>query len=198
MLFQNLSPAPPIPAGRVAWYVTGRFYATAAGSTQDLGYFLHVEGIAADLFAGPISEANALLTFRSTPFTAQTLTNGDLALSLDPAGDFSVYLNQPGTGKSNPSFDDPDSFSQGQRVATFRRTGVVLGTTLTGPKVAANTFSAVPVESVLFEIGGTVYDFAKHLPDGITQWGTASTTLLPPVGLFTTVVPFVGSAIKVG
>src|SRR4051794_15706861 len=64
MLFANLSPTPSIPTGRVAWYVTGRFYATAEGSTQDLGYFLHVEGIAADLFTGPISEANAILTFR--------------------------------------------------------------------------------------------------------------------------------------
>jgi len=197
MLFNNLSPALSVPPGRVAWYVTGRFYATAGGSTQDLGYFLHVEGIVADLFTGPIGEANAILTFRSTPFTAQTLTNGDLALSLDTVGDFSVYLNRDPAGQ-RPSFDDPDSFSQGEKVATFRRTGIVLGTTLSGPKIAANTFSAVPVESIPFELGGTVYDFAKHLPHGITQWGTASTTLLPPVGLFTTVLPFVGSAIKVG
>ena len=197
MLFSNLSPTLPVPAGRVAWYVTGRFYATEEGSTQDLGYFLHVEGITTDLFTGPIGEANAILTFRSAPFTAQPLTNGDLALSLDTVGNFSVYLNRDPAGQ-RPSFADPDSFSQGERVATFRRTGIVLGTTLSGPKIAANTFSAVPVESVPFELGGTAYDFAKHLPDGITQWGTASTTLLPPVGLFTTVLPFVGSAIKVG
>jgi hypothetical protein len=48
------------------------------------------------------------------------------------------------------------------------------------------------------ELGGKLYDFAKLLPHGITQWGTASTNLLPPVGEFTTVVPFVGSAIKAG
>jgi hypothetical protein len=74
----------------------------------------------------------------------------------------------------------------------------VLGTTLTGPKIATNTFSAVVVESVPFELGGEVFDFAQHLPNGITQWGTASTNLLPPVGDFTMVVPFVGPAIKVG
>lgn len=198
MLFPDLSPALSVPVARVAWYVTGRFYATAEGSIQDLGYFIHVEGIPADLFAGAAGEANALLTFRSSPFTAQGLKNGDLSLALDAVGDFSIYLNRYSVGQPRPNFDDPDSFSQGERVATFRRTGVVVGTTLTGAQIATNTFSAVPVESIPFELGGRVYDFATHLPHGITQWGTASTSSLPPVGRFTTVVAFVGSAIKAG
>lgn len=35
----------PVRAASVAWYVTGRFYLASDGTTQDLGYFLHLQGI---------------------------------------------------------------------------------------------------------------------------------------------------------
>ena len=113
-----------IPA-RVAWYVTGRFYEDEKGLLQDVGYFLHLGGVAGSLFdsaMGAMGESTARLTFRSEPFAAQTVTNGDISIGLDAVGNFSVYLNPGGA-----SFDSPESFSQGQRVAVFRRTSVVMG-----------------------------------------------------------------------
>jgi hypothetical protein len=50
----------PITPGRVAWYVTGRFYLDQQGNLQDLGYFLHLEGVQGSLFnQGSTGEATA-------------------------------------------------------------------------------------------------------------------------------------------
>ena len=182
----------PIPAARVAWYVTGRFYETAEGSIQDLGYFLHLEGIQAPLFLeGQASEATALLTFRSDPFAARTVVNGDLSVGLDTVGGFDVYLNR----QAGASFEDPDSFSRGERIARFRRTSVVMGVTLTEPAFSTNVFSADLVASAPFELGGERYNLRDLLPGGVTQWGTASATLQPVFAPFTKIVAFVGSAV---
>src|SRR6476661_5151878 len=163
----------PITPGRVAWYVTGRFYLDEQGRLQDLGYFLHLEGVRGALFnPGAIGEATARLTFRSAPFDAQTVTNGNLSIGLDVEGDFSVYLNPAGGG----DFQDPDSFSRGTRVAVFRRSSVVMGATLASPipggfAIAMNVFSAEIVESAPFVLDGVAYDLRQLLPHGITQWG---------------------------
>ncbi|MDB4952125.1 MAG: hypothetical protein JWM27_4774 [Gemmatimonadetes bacterium] len=188
--------------GSVAWYVTGRFYATASGATQDLGYFLYLQGIDGSLFAGDPGEAAAYFTFRSTPFTATLVPNGAISIGLDPVGEFSVYLNAQPAG----DFGKPDSFSGGTLVATFRRVGVVMGVTVKGPPVddvptrlfASNVFTSQLVSSAPFEFGGATYDFADLFPSGITQWGTAAEVPLPPVGEFATVLPFAGSAVIVG
>ena len=45
----------PITPGRVAWYVTGRFYLDEQGRLQDLGYFLHLEGVRGALFNDGLS-----------------------------------------------------------------------------------------------------------------------------------------------
>lgn len=103
----------PITLGRVVWYVTGRFYLDEHGKLQDLGYFLHLEGVRAALFNGAIGEAGARLTFRSAPFESQPVTNGNISIGLDLKGDFSVYLNPAGGG----DFENPDSFSRGTRIA---------------------------------------------------------------------------------
>ena len=64
-----------ITPGRVAWYVTGRFYLDEQGKLQDLGYFLHLEGVQGALFnQGATGEATARLTFRSEPFEAQSVS----------------------------------------------------------------------------------------------------------------------------
>src|SRR5438270_4929237 len=164
----------PITPGRVVWYVTGRFYEDQQGRLQDVGYFLYLEGLQEALFEGPIGEGSARLTFRSAPFQAKTVTNGNLSLGLDAVGDFSVYLKDSG----GASFDDPESFSRGLCVATFRRTSVVVGETISSPAlgglaISTNVFSADLVASVPFELDGIRHDFREMLPYGLTQWGTA-------------------------
>lgn len=190
----------PIPTARVAWYVTGRFYEDEHGLLQDLGYFLYFAGAQKELFKeDSISEATALLTFRSEPFQAQSLTNGNLSIGLDAVGSFSIYHNPAGGG----SFENPDSFSQGRRVAVFRRSGVVMGETLSSPvlgglALSMNVFSADLVESAPFEIQGVRYDFRELLPNGLTQWGTASANPLAVFPPYQRIVAFTGSAIAAG
>jgi hypothetical protein len=192
----------PLRAASVAWYVTGRFYSAPDKTTQDLGYFLHLQGITGELFDGPPSEDKAFFTFRSAPFKARPVTNGDLSLGLDSVGEFTLYLKRhPGA-----SFDKPDSFSDGEPIATFRRVSVVLGTTFNTPKkegsgglLSLNVFTASLISSREFEFRGVRYDLGRLLPHGITQWGDASPTpLLPVPPGFDQAFAFVGSAIALG
>lgn len=166
-----------IHQGEVVWYVTGRFYVADDKSIRDAGIFLHLQGV------------RAPLTFLSEPFRAHDFENGALKIGIDTAGAFSVYLNDDFT------YDDPSSFARGERVATFERVSMVVGTQV-GTAVTLNTFSAKLVSSREFEVGGERYDFARLLQHGITQWGTASPEPITPVPKgYTTVVAFVGSAV---
>lgn len=185
--------------GEVAWYVTGRFYAAADGTLRDAGYFLHLQGIHDPLFTGKPGEGTAHLTFLAEPFTAAPVQNGDLSLGLDARGDFTVYLNPSPAA----TFDDPASFAAGEAVARFRRVAVVTGTTLGAggadtPLLALNVFSARLVESRPFRLGGRTYDLGRLMPHGVTQWGTAATTPAATLAGYTSVIPFVGSAIAIG
>ncbi len=189
----------PVRAASIAWYVTGRFYTAPDQTTQDLGYFLHLQGLEGALFEGTPSEKTALFTFRSTPFTAQPVTNGDLSLGLDATGEFTLYLKR----RPGASFDEPSSFSDGEPIARFRRVSVVMGATFTAPGstqglLSLNVFTASLVWSQEFEFRGARYDLRRLLPHGITQWGDASPTLLPAPRGFEKVCAFVGSAIALG
>ena len=185
--------------GEVAWYVTGRFYAAEDGSLFDAGYFLRLAGIDGRLFAGGHGEGTARLTFLADPFTAKPVSNGDLALKTDAVGDFAVYLNR----EAGATFDDPASFGAGEEVARFRRVGVVTGTTVgrgpaDRPLFGLVVFSARLVASRPFELDGRTYDLARLVPDGITQWGTSATTAAETLAGYTSVLPFVGSAVAIG
>ncbi len=187
----------------MAWYVTGRFYATATATVAvaDYGYFLHLAGIAASLFSGPVAETSAHFTFAAKPFVAASVSNGALSLALDPVSDFSVFLQR--TPAAN--FDDPASFSHGERIATYRRVSMVVGTTVdtgTTPSqglISSNVFSARLIDSVPFEFGGVGHDPRHILGAGITQFGTAVTTAIdPPPAGYSAAVPITGSAVKLG
>ena len=113
---------------------------------------------------------------------------------------FSVYLSPGGA-----TFDNPDSFSQGQRIAVFRRTSVVMGETLSstvpgGLAIGANVFSAELVESAPFGLPDStgLHDLRDLLPNGVTQWGIASENPLPTFDPYQRIVTFTGSAIAAG
>ncbi len=189
----------PILPGEVAWYVTGRFYRADDGTLRDAGYFLHLQGIDAELFSGDAGEGTAYLTFLADPFTATPLSSGDLALGMDAVGDFAVYLNR----QPQATFDAPASFGAGEEVARFRRVSVVTGATVGAGKMdrplfGLNVFSARLVSSRPFELGGRRYDLRRLMPNGITQWGTSAATPAAELPGFTSVLPFVGSAIAIG
>jgi hypothetical protein len=184
----------PLLPGRVAWYATGRFYVTEDRAVLDAGYFLHLDPLAdSNLFAGDPGEATAHFTFLATPFQVTNMKNGDLTLGVDPVGDFSIYFAE----EPCATFDDPQSFGQGEPIARFRRVSVVVGVTVES-SVTTNVFSAALIESRPFTFRGRTYDLGEALPHGITQWGIASTEVITPPPQFLTVLPFVGSAIAVG
>lgn len=189
--------------GELAWYATGRFYRSTDGSLADYGYFLHLPFRGAPLFsAPPRSEATAHFTFAAEPFAAKTVDNGALQLSLDPVGAFSLYLQR----RPAASFDDPASFARGERIATFRRTSLAVGTTVAGPAGAApvpllgtNLFSARLIVSIPFEYDGARLDLAEAIGAGITQSGTsAAVPVTPPPPGYDLVLPFTGSAVALG
>jgi hypothetical protein len=195
-----------LPA-ELAWYVTGRFYKACDGSLADYGYFLHLPFLDVPLFAKSLSggkrgETTAHFTFAAKPFTSQPVENGGLSLGIDPVGEFSLYLQRSPAG----NFDDPASFAKGERIATFRRASLVVGTTVsasvgtsTAPLIGTNVFSAHLIESTPFEFGNGPRDIAQHLGRGITQFGTsAETPILPPPEGYDLVLPFTGSAIAIG
>ncbi|WNG50090.1 hypothetical protein F0U60_42680 [Archangium minus] len=179
------------PIAGVAWYAIGRIYESNDGKVQDLGYFAHLGGIE-PLFDGSPGEATAFFTFRSTPFTVQTLQNGDLSVSLDATGTFTLYLQHEPRG----DFSRPETFSQGEPIATFERLYTAVSTSV-GP-LASNLFSAALRSSVDFTHRGRTWNLARLIPEGISQLGTASTTELPPPPGYKRVLPFVGSALALG
>ena len=185
----------PPSTAQLAWYVTGRFYADAKnGTLQDVGYFLHLQGIDGELFCAAPGEASAHFTFAAVPFLSRGITNADISLSLDPVGDFSVFFNpQPGMA----DFSDPKTFAAGEEIAVFRRTGMVVGATVGG--ISSNVFSASLIAARPFTFKGKRHDLAQLLPHGITQWGAASTEpVTPPPNGYQKVVAFVGSALAAG
>ncbi|TWB40430.1 hypothetical protein [Nitrospirillum pindoramense] len=192
---------PTLLPAELAWYVTGRFYKAADGTLADYGYFLHLPFPGVPLFAAPsgaISETAAHFTFAAQPFRAGAATNGALSLGLDPVGGFAVFLQrQPAA-----TFDDPATFAQGECIATFRRTSLVVGTTVSAgdsPLLATNVFSARLTGSQPFDFAGGRHDLAEHIGAGITQFGTAAATpVTPPPAGYTLAVPFTGSAIALG
>jgi hypothetical protein len=186
----------------LAWYATGRFYRANDGSLADYGYFLHLPFADAPLFDGKPAETTAYFTFAATPFKANGIDNGALSLGLDPVGEFSLYLQR----RPGATFADPASFAQGECIATFRRTSLVVGTTVdaslaqtSGAIIGTNMFSARLIASRAFEFAGKHYDLAEAVGAGITQFGTAATTPIspPPTG-YDLVLSFTGSAIALG
>ena len=190
----------PLLSAELAWYVTGRFYvAETSNAIADYGYFLHLGGIAAPLFAAAPAESSAHFTFAAEPFEAAKLSNGGLQLGLDPVGSFSVFLQRRPAG----DFDDPASFARGECIGRFRRTSLVVGTTLNDAAgqalITSNVFSARLTASTPFEFGGRHYDLGEMLGAGVTQFGTAAGQAIEPAPAgYTLVLPFTGSALALG
>jgi len=127
------------------------FLDPSTGKVQFMGYFADLSGMRQSLCNGAPGEATAVLTFRSNVFTASPLpSNGDVALTFVTVAKLNVYLN------ANPGGDweNPDSFSSGQLVAAFERSGPTM-LAQTGPTFA-HLLSFKLTYSRDFSVGGKV------------------------------------------
>lgn len=181
------------PIAGVVWYAVGRFYEANDDSIEDLGYFAHLGGVEGPLFSGPPGEATAFFTFRADRFRARTtLQNGDLLISLDTTGGFTLYFNPHPCG----DFSKPETFSRGQPIARFERVYTTAETTV--GSLVVNLFTAALRSSEDFTFRGKTWNLRHFFPEGITQLGTASARELPPLPGYKKILPFLGSAMALG
>lgn len=191
----------PLPPASLAWYAVGRFWTVPNHDELafDAGYFLHL-GPIRSLFtpAGARAPGSAHFTFCAAPFAVQTVEATPLKVSVDTAGDFSLYYQREPRG----DFGDPASFAAGTRIARFRRPFAVIGEAIaldqdgaSARSVLLNQFSAELIDAQAFEHDGRTWDLGELLPNGVTQWGVGLT--LPATGTGPSAT-FAGSAIAIG
>lgn len=102
------------PAARV----TGRVVIGADLTAELIGYYTHIEGFQAPLFAGEPTEKAAYFAFRTERSPVQATKDGD-AVKLTPRAPesiLSVYYHP----LPDRDFAKPESFTEAQLVATFR------------------------------------------------------------------------------
>jgi hypothetical protein len=88
----------------------------------------------------------------------------DVEASLFPPGiTWGVYFDETPDG----NWADPDSFSDGKRVATFKESAL-LSTTITSTGTGFNVFSSRLIWSKSFRFNGQKVDFKKLVPNGVT------------------------------
>jgi len=154
---------PRSPAGSIFWHFVGRISVNVVDGTADIyGYFTTILGIPGSLFDGPPSETTALFTFRAQGSTQPLPNNGDVGIALIEPGDICVYFS----AVPNHNWADPDSFSNGQLVATFARAKAAQ--VQVGP-VIEEAHTATLVSSRDFNVNQVTLDFASLAPHGVTD-----------------------------
>ena len=193
-LANTVEAQPTGAGGLVAHYVARIYINPATGQAQCVGYFTNIAGITAPLFSGKPGEETAYFTFRSDVFQLSPLpANGDQILQPDlfSAGSYAIYFNRQPSG----SWSNPDTFSSGQPIATFKRPESFVS-------LLPQTFHSVIREELVstqaFRFNGHNYDFRAIAPGGLTLMDVGSTTALDEIPGFSLVLPYAGSAIAVG
>jgi hypothetical protein len=161
---QTTAPAAPFPSSNaeIAWFWTGRVGINPTnGNVTAYGYLSILNGVPGLLFGGTPAETNAFFSFRISVFQA---------FYLPPDLDQLPFLTTPATidiyydPKPNRNWNDPNTFSTGQKVATYARPGFQ-GTQAYVTQYQA--YSAKLVSSTPFTVNGTAVDFSKSAP-GVT------------------------------
>ena len=171
---QSTNAAPHrIPVGGIVDNYVGRVYINpATGIGEVAGYLTSIAGIE-NPFKGAPSEAMAYFTYRSDPLTFTALPSDvDTTITLLNAGNWHIYFNPNPAG----NWADPGSFSQGQLVADLNHNALQIVNS--GPAHAA-VFSGELLASYDFVYAGRKVNFADYFPDGITNFSSATNTLVP-------------------
>ena len=158
--------SPPYPAptnnSEIAWFWTGRTgYNPANGQFLQFGYMTILNGSNSGIFNGTPGEGTAYFTFRYSVFQA---------IALPGVIDQNFFLTYPSTVNiyynANPSgnWNNPDSFSSGQLVATYTRPESQIEQIYVSQ---FHEFSASLVSSTPFTFQGQTIDFGQIAP-GVT------------------------------
>jgi hypothetical protein len=182
-----------IEPGRVAWYVTGRFYTDSQGRSFDVGYFPKIKNIQGAFFNSDThDEGSAWFTFHAEKFEGTDIINGDVSMGIYPIGKWHMYLADNPAG----NFDNPSSFQLGAKIATFEREGITSGMAIGATSVSVLTFKLL--KSVEFSFQGKNYNIKDIFPFGVTQIGYGSSSLQPGLPSYNTIKCFAATATTVG
>jgi hypothetical protein len=121
--------APALATGAIAAHVAGRMILNIDGTLDVIQYFLWVDGLGADVFAGAPSERTAHFTLRADRLRPIMIQNGDVThISFQPAGSEGLYRVFYDPSPVNRDFSRPETFSSGTQIAAFksRRTQATL------------------------------------------------------------------------
>jgi hypothetical protein len=163
------------PAGRMAFQYVGINIVTSvtgpgAGQAFTVGYYTYIAGIPQPLFsnAGRAGEANAYFTFRSEPYSFSTFANENILVrTVSPGFLIKLYYNQT----PDQNFDDPDTFSDGQLIATFK----VVTSQATRVENEANQQASLKLVSAQpFWFQGRRYTIRTIVHDGVTLFSAGS------------------------
>jgi hypothetical protein len=176
-----------IPVGPVAMHQLGRALFAADGTAEVIGYLAFIKGISGSLFSGSPSEATAFFTYRSNRFSPQVVSNGDISVFLISGETISVYFNSSPHGDWN----NPDTFSSGQLVATLTRREPLL---VINVGTMFNAFSSSELtNSHEFVFNGQTVNFKGLVPNGLTWLETATSTFLAGPPGFAAAQPLAGT-----
>lgn len=155
---------------------------TPAGEAFTVGYYTYIAGIPR-LFSGPatMSTANAYaatayFTFRSESYGFSTLENENTYVRpVTPGFLIKIYYNQT----PDQSFDDPDTFSDGQLIATFK---VLTSQAIRveDGKAASQQGSLELVSSRPFRFRGKTYMIRSIVHKGVSQVSSGAAVPLDP------------------
>jgi hypothetical protein len=188
-------PSGSVAIGAVAAHLVGEIVIDGTGTGQWIGYLPYLAGVNGTFFSGAPGEATAYFTFRSTSFQEQVISNGNLTEIFPNAVggplEIHVYIN----GNPNGNFQSPDSFSDGQLIATLQPERA-MGTDTGSLTFAAGTYNVVSGSDFTFQ--GQTYNIRE-----LTRSMTIALTFGTPVpgesaGSTTLVSSFGGYALAVG
>jgi hypothetical protein len=193
---RSLQPAAttPAPIGVVGAQIIGRIVLNADGTAETIGYYPFLLGLPSPLFSGTPGESTAYFTLHSTAFTAQTIPNATImhAFATPPAGSanlVNVYFNSA----PNQNFSNPNTFSAGQLIATYKSVGGMI--TGVVPYVGTDVVTLQLVSSADFSFGGQTFNIATLGGGTMTMYVTAAAMPSSPAGSFPMVWPFGASVV---
>jgi len=170
-------------AGEVAMEVFGSILQAGTALTG-YGFLTRVDGVPeASLFSGAPGEATARLTFYATATVSERFVRPTL-FSVAAVGRLSIFLHPNGGG----TFDNPQSFAGGTRLATYR--GRLLNRlTLVAANQAVNTMGGEleQTQAAAFVLGGRRRRFGRsgvRLRLSATGPGTRNTDPATPRAIF--------------